>query len=193
MVADIDPPDLIMRIYTRTGDDGTTGLLASGRVPKDDLRIEAYGTVDELNSVLGIARAHGMDQPLDEFVSRIQGELFALGSALADPLPGGPFHNVVTDAHVASLEESIDSLEAELTPLSQFILPGGVLTAGHIHLARTVCRRAERVVVKLSRVQGEHVPKTLVVYLNRLSDLLFVLARVLNHRAGVSDTAWKGL
>lgn len=182
-----------MRIYTKTGDDGTTGVLSNRRIPKDDPRIEAYGTVDELNSVLGIARSHGLDSRLDEFVGRLQSELFALGSALADPLPQGPFHNVITDAHVAALEEAIDALEAELTPLNQFILPGGTLAASHIHLARTVCRRAERLVVKLSRLQNEDVPKTLIVYLNRLSDLLFVLARVLNHRAGIADTLWKGL
>jgi len=182
-----------MRIYTKTGDDGTTGFLGPGRVPKDDLRIEAYGTIDELNSVLGVARAHGLDVQLDELVRRLQDELFALGSALADPLPQGTFHNVITDAHVASLEQTIDALEAELDPLTQFILPGGTASASQVHLARTVCRRGERLVVKLSRVQHEHVSKTLIVYLNRLSDLLFVLARVLNHRAGIGDTVWKGL
>ncbi len=182
-----------MRIYTKTGDDGTTGFLGNRRVPKDDLRIEAYGTIDELNSVLGVARAHGMDRQLDELLARLQDELFALGSALADPLPQGPFHNVITDAHVAALEETIDELEAELSPLRQFILPGGALPAGQVHLARTVCRRAERLVVRLSHVQDEHVPKSLIVYLNRLSDLLFVLARVLNHRAGIADVVWKGL
>ncbi|MGO9467373.1 MAG: cob(I)yrinic acid a,c-diamide adenosyltransferase [Isosphaeraceae bacterium] len=182
-----------MRIYTRTGDDGTTGFLGNRRVSKDDQRIEAYGTIDELNSVLGVARAHGMAGDLDELVARLQDELFALGSALADPLPQGPFHNVITDSHVAALERTIDALEAELSPLSQFILPGGALTAGQVHLARTVCRRAERLVVKLTHIQEEHVPKTLIVYLNRLSDLLFVLARVLNHRVGIADTVWKGL
>ena len=182
-----------MRIYTRTGDDGTTGILGNRRVLKDDQRIEAYGTIDELNSVLGVARAHGMDRQLDDLVARIQDELFALGSALADPLPSGPFHNDITDPHVTALEETMDLLEAELSPLRQFILPGGVPSAGQIHLARTVCRRAERSVVRLSHIEGEHVPHTLIVYLNRLSDLLFVLARVLNHRAGVADVMWKGL
>ncbi|HKI17655.1 MAG TPA: cob(I)yrinic acid a,c-diamide adenosyltransferase [Isosphaeraceae bacterium] len=182
-----------MRIYTRTGDDGTTGFLGNRRVPKDDHRIDAYGTIDELNSVLGVARAQGMDRQLDELVARLQNELFALGSALADPLPQGPYHNVIIEAHVTALEQTIDGLEAELSPLKQFILPGGALPAGQVHLARTVCRRAERLVVKLSRVPGEHVPSAVLVYLNRLSDLLFVLARVLNHRAGVADTIWKGL
>ncbi len=182
-----------MRIYTKTGDDGTTGFLGNRRIPKDDPRIDAYGTIDELNSVFGVARSHGVDAQVDELLCRLQAELFALGSALADPNPQGPFHNFMTDAHVASLEQTIDSLETELGPLNQFILPGGTLAASQIHLARTVCRRAERLVVKLSRVQGEHVPTTLIVYLNRLSDLLFVLARVLNHRAGIADTVWKGL
>jgi cob(I)alamin adenosyltransferase len=182
-----------MRIYTKTGDDGTTGFLGQGRVPKDDPRIEAYGTVDELNSVLGAARSQGLDAQADELVCRLQSELFALGSALADPRPDGPFHNVITDDQVAALETAIDALETELSPLTQFIVPGGTPSASQVHVARTVCRRAERWVVKLSRVQDEHVPRALVVYLNRLSDLLFVLARVLNHRAGVPDTVWKGL
>jgi cob(I)alamin adenosyltransferase len=182
-----------MRIYTKTGDDGTTGFLGNRRIPKDDPRIEAYGTVDELNSTLGVARAHGLDAQLDELVGRLQAELFTFGSALADPNPDGPFHDVITEAHIATLEQTIDALEAELAPLNQFILPAGALAASQLHLARTVCRRAERLVVKLSRVQSEHVPKALIVYLNRLSDLLFVLARVANHRAGIADTVWKGL
>jgi cob(I)alamin adenosyltransferase len=188
-----EPWDLTMRIYTKTGDDGTTGFLGNRRVPKDDPRVEAYGTIDELNSVLGVARAHGMDSQLDSLTARLQHELFAFGSALADPAPEGPFHNVITDAHVLALEQTIDSLESELSPLTQFILPMGSLPAATIHLARTICRRAERLLVKLSRVPGEHVPSPLIVYLNRLSDLLFVLARVSNHRAGVADTTWKGL
>jgi cob(I)alamin adenosyltransferase len=188
-----NPQGSTVRIYTKTGDDGTTGFLGNRRVPKDADRIEAYGTIDELNSVLGVARSQGMVGQLDELVARLQAELFALGSALADPLPQGPFHNVINAAHVAALEQTIDALEAELSPLSQFILPGGALPASQVHLARTVCRRAERSVVRLSRVPGEHVPMTLIVYLNRLSDLLFVLARVLNHRAGIDDVVWKGL
>ncbi len=118
--------------------------------------------------------------------------LFVVGSALADPSPTGPFHNAITGKHVARLEGTIDSLETELAPLSQFILPGGSLSAAQIHLARTVCRRAERLTVKLSHQQGEHVPASLIIYLNRLSDLLFVLARVLNRRVGVADIPWKG-
>jgi cob(I)alamin adenosyltransferase len=182
-----------VRIYTKTGDDGLTGLLGSGRVPKDDVRVAAYGTVDELNAALGVARAMGLDTPADELVAVLQDELFVLGSALADPSPQGPFHHAITPQHVERLESSIDRLEAELEPLSQFILPGGALPAAQLHLARTVCRRAERLAVKLARQPDEDVPKTVIVYLNRLSDLLFVLARAVNRRAGVSDVLWKGL
>jgi cob(I)alamin adenosyltransferase len=182
-----------VRIYTKTGDDGTTGLLGTGRVKKDDPRIEAYGTLDELNAVLGLARAQGLDRAADALVAQLQDELFVAGSALADPSPQGPFHNAVTSRHVERLETTIDALQTELAPLVQFILPGGTPAAAHIHLARTVCRRAERLLVRLSNQPGQDVPGTLIVYLNRLSDLLFVLARVVNHRAGISDTLWKGM
>ena len=182
-----------MKIYTKTGDEGTTGLLGNRRVTKDDARIDAYGTIDELNATLGMARAHGLDAGADRMVAQLQDQLFAVGSALADASRTGPFHNVITGDHATLLETWIDELEGELTPLTQFILPGGSLPAAHIHLARTVCRRAERLTVKLSRQAGEDVPKDLIVYLNRLSDFLFVLARVVNRRAGVTDTFWKGL
>jgi cob(I)alamin adenosyltransferase len=182
-----------LKIYTKTGDDGSTGLLGKGRVPKDDVRIEAYGTVDELNAVLGTARACGLDPDSEVLVARLQRELFALGAALADPDPDGRFHSSITPTHAASLEQTIDTLEVELTPLALFILPGGTLGAAQIHLARTVCRRAERLVVRLARQPGQHVPPALIVYLNRLSDLLFVLARTVNRRAGVDDVPWRGL
>jgi cob(I)alamin adenosyltransferase len=182
-----------VKIYTKSGDEGMTGLLGSRRVPKDDARIEAYGTVDELNATLGIARAQGLDSAADGLVAKLQDDLFVIGSALADPAPSGPFHNVVTDLHVSRLEQTIDSLEAELKPLTQFILPGGSLAAAHLHLARTVCRRAERLTVKLTHQPGEDVPALLIIYLNRLSDLLFVMARVVNHRAEVADIPWKGM
>jgi cob(I)alamin adenosyltransferase len=181
-----------VRIYTKAGDDGTTGLLGSGRVPKDDLRVAAYGTIDELNAALGLARAQGLDSTTDSLVAQLQNELFLVGSALADPAPGGPFHDAVSGGHVERLETAIDSLETELSPLVQFILPGGTTAAAQIHLARTVCRRAERSVVELANRPEEDVPRALFAYLNRLSDLLFVLARVVNHRAGLSDTIWKG-
>lgn len=182
-----------VKIYTKTGDDGITGLLGNRRVPKDDIRIEAYGTVDELNAVLGLARAHGLNAASDKLVSQLQDELFAVGSALADPDPAGRYHNAIRAEHASRLEGIIDVLETELKPLSNFILPGGSPAAAQLHLARTVCRRAERLVVKLARQPGGDVTSALIVYLNRLSDLLFVMARVENHRAGVADVAWKGL
>ncbi len=183
-----------MKIYTKTGDDGTTGLLGAGRVGKDDPRIDSYGTVDELNAVLGLARASGgLDAGLDALIARVQDDLFAVGSALADPNPLGKFHNAVAEGHATRLEAEIDRLEAELPPLTQFILPGGCPAAAQIHLARTTCRRAERLVVHLARQPGVDVPQHLVAYLNRLSDFLFVLARVVNQREGVADIPWSGL
>ena len=183
-----------VKIYTKTGDDGTTGLLGAGRVGKDDPRIDSYGTVDELNAVLGLARAAGgLDAILDALLARVQDDLFAVGAALADPNPSGKFHNAVAAGFADRLEAEIDQLEAELPPLTQFILPGGGPASAQIHLARTVCRRAERLVVHLGRQPGVDVPHHLVVYLNRLSDFLFVLARAANHRAGVADIPWTGL
>jgi cob(I)alamin adenosyltransferase len=182
-----------VKIYTRTGDDGRTGLLGSGRLSKDEARIEAYGTIDELNAVLGVARASSLDSAADALVARLQDELFVVGAALADPDPEGRFHAAVTPEYANRLEGLIDALEAEVTPLAQFILPGGSPAAAQLHLARTVCRRAERRVVALQRKPGELVPPALIVYLNRLSDLLFVLARVVNHRGGVADVPWRGL
>jgi cob(I)alamin adenosyltransferase len=182
-----------VRIYTKTGDDGSTGLLGAGRVSKDDIRVEVYGTVDEVNAALGVARAHGLDPAADMLVARLQDDLFVLGSALADPSPGGPFHHAIAPRHVEELESAIDRLEEELEPLTQFILPGGSPSAAHLHLARTVCRRAERLAVALSHSPGHDVPAIIVVYLNRLSDLLFVLARAVNRRSGVADILWKGI
>ena len=183
-----------VKIYTKTGDDGTTGLLGAGRVGKDDPRIDSYGTVDELNAVLGLARASGgLDAPADALVARVQDDLFAVGAALADPDPKGKFHNAVAEGYATRLEAEIDRLEAGLAPLTQFILPGGSPAAAQLHLARTVCRRAERLVVQLGRQPGVDVPHSLVAYLNRLSDFLFVLARAVNHRSGVADTPWSGL
>ncbi len=182
-----------MKIYTKSGDDGSTGLLSNRRVGKDDPRIEAYGTIDELNAVLGIARAEGLDAASDASIRQIQDDLFAVGSALADPNPDGPFHASVTAEHAARLEGWIDAMEAELPPLTRFILPGGSSAAAQLHLARTVCRRAERLVVGLGHLPGEHVPRELLIYLNRLSDFLFVAARAVNARAGVPDVLWGGL
>lgn len=182
-----------MKIYTKTGDDGLTGLLASGRVPKDGPRIEAYGTVDELNAMLGVARSLEPEPIADALLDRLQSELFVLGSALADPNPGGPFHGAITTEHVGRLEQDIDAMQEQLPPLTCFILPGGKPVSAQIQLARTVCRRAERRVVSLRDTPGEHVPERIVIYLNRLSDLLFVLARWVNHRAGVADIPWRGV
>ncbi len=181
-----------MKIYTRTGDDGQTQLLGPGRVSKHHARIEAYGAVDELNAALGLAQSEGQSAPLTTLVASIQSDLFSLGAALADPDPNGPFHHAIQPAHVARLEHAIDSLEASLPKLTQFILPGGTRPAALLHVARTVCRRAERRVVALAQIKSEHVPETAIIYLNRLSDLLFVMARAANHQAGVVDVPWAG-
>jgi cob(I)alamin adenosyltransferase len=185
--------DIAVKIYTKTGDDGTTGLLGPGRVAKDDLRIAAYGTVDELNAMLGVARAGGLIPYADKLLAQLQNELFLVGSALADPSPDGRFYDTITGMQVENLEQVIDSLEATLEPLTQFILPGGTPAAAQLHLARTVCRRAERMAVELSHKPGEAVSRDVLIYLNRLSDLLFVLARTVNHEAGVADVIWKGI
>lgn len=181
------------KIYTKTGDDGTTGLLSSRRVTKDDPRIEAYGTVDELNAALGVVRATGLDDDMDALLARLQMDLFTVGSALADPDPEGPFFDSIGPAHINRLESAIDQTEASLEPLTQFILPGGTTGAAHLHLARTVARRAERQAIALSRQHVGAVAPLLLIYLNRLSDLLFVLARVANHRAGKADVVWTGI
>jgi cob(I)alamin adenosyltransferase len=182
-----------LKIYTKTGDAGMTGLLGSGRYAKDEPRIEAYGSVDELNATIGSVRAAKPHDEIDRMLARVQNDLFVVGSALADPDPEGRFHNAVDPDMTAQLEFWIDMLEDELPPLTQFILPGGTSAGAALHLARTVCRRAERHVVTLSRATGESVPTTVIIYLNRLSDFLFVVARAANARAGVCDTPWTGL
>ena len=182
-----------MKIYTKTGDTGMTGLLGSGRVSKDDARIDSYGTVDELNAVLGLARSSGVPVDLDRWLAAVQDDLFAVGSALADPDPDGRFYGAITEAHTLRLEGQIDDMEAGLPPLTQLILPGGTPSAAQVHLARTVCRRAERLVVALRNMPEEQVSDDVLVYLNRLSDYLFVMARAINHRTGVADIPWGGL
>jgi len=171
-----------LKIYTRTGDSGQTSLFGGARVRKDDIRIEAYGTVDELNAFIGVARASWAQSPIDAELSAIQADLFDLGARLAAPgsdrFPGVPV------PRIERLEEAIDAMEAELTPLRSFILPGGSLAAAHLHVARTVCRRAERLLVAL----GED-----AVYLNRLADYLFVAARFANAQQGVTDALWRGV
>jgi len=183
-----------MRIYTRTGDKGDTGLFGGGRVPKDHPRVEAYGDVDELNAVLGLARSIEMMPRVDEVLAPIQRDLFSLGALLATPQPDKVKQQLekarLDDARIAELERAIDAGEAELEPLTAFILPGGTPKAAALHVARTVCRRAERRVIALSHDGEMPVPGIVVVYLNRLSDLLFVLARVANRRAGAAEVTW---
>jgi cob(I)alamin adenosyltransferase len=178
-----------MKIYTRTGDAGQTSLFDKTRVSKADSRVDAYGEVDELNAWLGFVRASDLDDDLDEAIVQIQRDLFALGAQLADP--AAKIAQRVTKASlgnddVTRLEALIDWLETELPPLGRFILAGGSPVGAALHLSRTVCRRAERRIVALT----PPVDPVLVHYVNRLSDLLFVLARAVNHRAGVPETEW---
>ena len=179
------------RIYTRTGDDGTTGLGDGTRLPKHHLRIAAYGTVDELSSVLGLAVAHGLEESLRGLVVEVQNDLFDVGADLCVPGEGGDKLRV-TGAYTARLERELDRRNEGMAPLASFILPGGKPAAAWMHLARTVCRRAERVVTELSASESERgrVNPEVVRYLNRLSDLLFVLARAANDN-GALDVLWQ--
>ena len=181
-----------MRIYTRTGDAGDTGLFGGGRVGKDDPRVEAYGDVDELNAALGLARAVEMMPRIDETLVPIQRDLFSIGALLATPDRDKMRQHLdkarIDEGRVAELERAIDDGESELEPLRAFIVPGGTPKSAALHVARTVCRRAERRVVALAR--DVELPEIVVVYLNRLSDLLFVLARVANRRAGAGEVTW---
>lgn len=181
-----------MKIYTRTGDSGETALFGGGRVSKDHPRTSAYGDVDELNSAVGVARATAPAELFDELLEAVQRDLFAIGGRLATPEPEkvakAIARAVIPPERVASLERVMDDAEQELPPLRAFVLPGGTPKAAALHLARTVCRRAERSVVRLAR--AEEAPPEVLVYLNRLSDLLFTLARLANHRAGAGDTTW---
>ena len=182
-----------MKIYTRRGDAGQTDLFGGERVGKDALRVGAYGDVDELNATLGVAIAAGMDPALAPALARIQSRLFDLGASLATPDAAHRRKANVTGVEtddVESLEALIDRLEAGLAPLTTFILPGGTPAAAAFHVARTVCRRAERAVVHLASLPGESVEENAMRYLNRLSDLLFVIARHENARKGVVDVAW---
>jgi cob(I)alamin adenosyltransferase len=178
-----------MSIYTKTGDKGDTTLFGGQRVPKDALRIEAYGTVDELNSVLGIVRSDNADSEIDNIVAQIQNQLFDLGADLATPRSIEKRIKRIEPKDAHPLEKIIDTLEGDLRPLKSFILPGGSPVAARLHFARTVCRRAERAVVRLSR--NEDIGEGITVYLNRLSDLLFVLARYANYRAKAPEIKWK--
>jgi cob(I)alamin adenosyltransferase len=181
-----------MPIYTRTGDEGTTGLFGGGRVPKDHARVIAYGEVDELNAAIGLARATPPTDPADGLLETIQRDLFALGGHLASPDPAKVAKALeratLSDQRIQEFEHAIDAADTELAPLRAFVLPAGTPKAVALHLARTICRRAERSVVRLAR--EEQVPPLFVTYLNRLSDLLFTLARLANHRGGVGDVTW---
>ncbi|MGH8397636.1 MAG: cob(I)yrinic acid a,c-diamide adenosyltransferase [Gammaproteobacteria bacterium] len=174
----------LSKIYTRTGDDGSTGLGDGTRVPKDDARVEAYGTVDELNSTIGLLLAEKLPQDVSECLTRIQHELFDLGSELC--VPG---YKAITADHITWLERTLDRFNADLPPLKEFILPGGSRAAGVCHLARTVCRRAERRTLTLHRQHPQN-PES-IKYLNRLSDLLFVLARVIARQNGGAEILWR--
>ncbi|UCE88208.1 MAG: cob(I)yrinic acid a,c-diamide adenosyltransferase [Pseudomonadota bacterium] len=176
----------LSKIYTRTGDDGTTGLGDGSRVDKDNPRVEAYGTVDELNSVVGMVLAHDLPEAIRACLTNIQHELFDLGGELSMPA-----HQFITDAQVTALEAAIDTFNAELPPLKEFILPAGGPATSTCHLARAVCRRAERQTLALAR--REEINRTSLRYLNRLSDLLFVIARLLARHEKGAEVLWRSL
>lgn len=186
--------DDLMKIYTRTGDDGSTGLFGGGRVEKRHPRIRAYGTVDEINSVIGLALAHFPTSsafgPLRERLVAVQNDLFIIGADLATPFDSKASVPRIGEEHVAVLEQSIDEMDAQLPELSRFILPGGHEAAATLHVARTTCRRAEREVVDAMHV--ESLNSSTVKYLNRLSDFLFVAARLVNRLADIPDVTWSG-
>lgn len=183
---------MTLKIYTKTGDTGQTALFGGGRVEKDHPRVEAYGDVDELNACLGMARSVEMMPRIDEVLVPIQRDLFSIGALLATPDRDKMREQLqkarIDEARIAELERAIDDCERELEPLKSFILPGGTPKSSALHVARTVCRRAERRVVALNR--EVQLPELVVIYLNRLSDLLFMLARVANRRAGAGEVTW---
>lgn len=183
-----------MKIYTKTGDQGETSLYGGQRVDKDHLRIDTFGTVDELNATLGMVRAQLAElpeefAPIDEVLGHAQNHLFDLGAELATPNAAQKGTQLLNPAAISKIEAAIDFWDPQLPPLMQFILPGGTEVAARLHVSRCICRRAERVLVTLMR--AEPVRTEVGVYLNRLGDLLFVLARAANHLAGVADVAWK--
>ncbi len=179
-----------MKIYTRTGDMGSTGLFGGPRVSKDDDRIEAYGTVDELNAAIGAARSSGVPEDIDLQLTTIQSELFSMGAELATPDPDKFQVRLIGSRHIERLEKIIDEHETTLPPLKHFVLPAGSAASTHLHVARGVCRRAERRVVTLVRRHEASVSEDLMIYLNRLGDLLFVLSRVANARASQPEVLW---
>lgn len=179
-----------MKIYTKTGDSGQTGLFGGPRVRKDDLRIEAYGTVDELNAALGLARCEALPPPVAATLERVQHDLFAVGAELATPNPDARGTVLVGDSQTTALEQAIDALEVDLPPLKNFILPDGCRAATLLHVARGVCRRAERRVITLANQPNVADCGRIIRYLNRLSDYLFVAARAANLAAGAVETVW---
>ena len=181
-----------MKIYTRTGDQGQTGLFGGPRVSKDDLRLETCGTIDELNSVLGLVRAEPLPDSMGPLLQRIQNELFEVGAELATVDPVARRTRTIAPERVTAIEEAIDQYQANLPPLRQFILPGGSAAAACLHFARAVCRRAERRLVTLLRsTEVDRISPLLLAYLNRLGDLLFVLARQANFKAQRADVPWE--
>ena len=185
---------VLNRIYTRTGDDGTTALGSGERRPKYDLRVAAYGTVDETNAAIGVARLHLGELPkLDAMLARIQNELFDLGADLCVPDRGEKLEFEplrILPKQFERIETEIDELNAELSPLRSFVLPAGHAAAAQLHVCRTVCRRAERLIVELKSVEGEHVSEGAIAYINRLSDFFFVASRWVNFKAGSGDVLW---
>ncbi len=179
-----------MKIYTKTGDTGETSLFGGGRVSKHHLRVEAYGTIDEVNSLLGLARAAGASQQGDHWLEKVQNQLFHLGSDLATPIDAKTdWVTRVTEHDSAWLESTIDRMSDALAPLRNFILPGGAQVAAHLHVARAVCRRAERLITALG--ESEEISEHVMPYVNRLSDWLFMLARYENMKAGESESKWR--
>lgn len=181
---------MAFHIYTKTGDKGQTGLFGGGRVRKDDPRVEAYGAVDELNATLGVAASSLEDSQLRDWIKKIQDELFVVGSELATPDPEAVKKQVVPVGaeQIEAMERIIDTLTEEVPPLRQFILPGGHMAAAQLHVARTVCRRAERRVLTFS--DHAEIRPEVIKYLNRLSDLLFMFARAANHRSAIAEPVW---
>jgi cob(I)alamin adenosyltransferase len=180
-----------MKIYTRTGDSGETGLFAGGRVPKDDARIEAYGTIDEFNAALGLVRCERLPPEVEQTLERVQNELFAVGAELATPDAERHRLALISEQHTALLERDIDNLEAGLPPLKNFILPAGSRAACLLHLARGICRRGERRIVALAAAPTTPVSSRLLTYINRLSDYLFVAARFVNVQSHTEETIWR--
>ncbi|HEY7245735.1 MAG TPA: cob(I)yrinic acid a,c-diamide adenosyltransferase [Xanthobacteraceae bacterium] len=182
---------VLNRIYTRTGDDGTTAIGSGERRKKYDLRVCAYGTLDELNAAIGLVRVHNSDAGLDDLLARIQNDVFDVEAdlCLSEKGPGGA-RMTVTDAQVEWLERQIDRYNADLAPLRSFILPGGRPAGAYLHLARTICRRAERIMVELDDKSSEGVSRAALKYVNRLSDLLFVIGRYANDKGGC-DVLWR--